>query len=245
MPKIDVVVLPRELQSAHLLGNAVVVFDVLRATTTMTAALGAGVAEIRIFPDIDSAVAAAASCHEPHILCGERRAVKPAGFDLGNSPGAFSSNLHRGKIVFMTTTNGTHAIIAAAGARGIFIGALTNAQAVAKAVAATGLNITLLCSGTEGFISTEDLLGAGAVIEGLSALGEVELVSDIAWIAQHLFCAQRDQLERALSATRGGHNIRRAGLTPDIAFAANLNSTNTVGAVESQPPVVKRWNATG
>lgn len=245
MPRIDVVVLPRELQPAHLQDNAVVVFDVLRATTTMTAALGAGVAEIRIFPDIDSAVAAAASCHEPHILCGERKAVKPPGFDLGNSPGAFSPDLHRDKIVFMTTTNGTHAIIAAAGARAIFTGALTNAQAVAKAAAATGLKVTLLCSGTEGFISTEDLLGAGAVIEGLSAIGEVELVSDITWIAQNLFRGQRDQLKPALSATRGGHNIRRAGLTPDIAFAANLNSTNTVGVVEGQPPIVKLWNANG
>ncbi len=52
---IDVVLLPRDLHRAHLDGRVVVVFDVLRATTSMAAALAAGVKEIRVFDDLDAA----------------------------------------------------------------------------------------------------------------------------------------------------------------------------------------------
>jgi len=41
--KLDVVLLPALLQPEHLENRAVVVFDVLRATTSMTAALEVGV----------------------------------------------------------------------------------------------------------------------------------------------------------------------------------------------------------
>ena len=241
--QIDVVLLPRELSPALLTGRAVVVFDVLRATTTMTAALAAGVKEIRIFGDLDSAMAAGRASKEPHLLCGEQHAVKPPGFDLGNSPGAFAQDIHRDTILFMSTTNGTKAILAAKGSAAMFTGALVNARAVARALADTALDVTLLCSGTEGFVCTEDTLGAGAVIWELANLAEVQLVSDIAWMARHLFESQRTRLEAALQASRGGHNVTRAGLAPDISFCSDLNSIDLVGVVRGAPPVVTRWNA--
>ncbi len=61
----------------------------------------------------------------------------------------------------MTTTNGTLAILAASAAQVIFTGALVNAAHVAAALARANLDVTLLCSGTEGYICTEDILGAG------------------------------------------------------------------------------------
>ena len=56
---LDVVLLPRLLEPHHLAGRTVVVFDVLRATTTMAAALAAGVAEIRVFASLQEASRAA------------------------------------------------------------------------------------------------------------------------------------------------------------------------------------------
>src|SRR6185437_15784570 len=104
-------------------------------------------------------------------ICGERQAVKPPGFDLGNSPGAFVAERVAGKILMMSTTNGTRAIIAARGASAVLIGALVNARAVTGALISTGLDVTLLCSGTEGEISLEYILGAGAVIQALRGAG--------------------------------------------------------------------------
>ncbi len=237
--KLDVVLLPRDLRPEHLAGRSVVVFDVLRATTSMTAALSAGVKEIRIFGNLDAALAAGHAFQGPHLLCGERNALKPPGFDLGNSPGAFNRELHQGMTLLMSTTNGTVAILAARGASTVLTGALANADAVARALIHIGSDITLLCAGTEGNVSTEDVLGAGAVIASLESVADVELLSDTAWITRSLFRAERDRLFESLTQTRGGHNITRAGLTPDIAFCAKLNSFESVGIVRGDPPIVE------
>ena len=124
-----VILLPRDLRPEDLRGRSVVVFDVLRATTTMTAALAAGVREIRVFGDLESARRAADAFHGSRLLCGESNCLPPPGFDLGNSPGAFNRETHAGRVAFMSTTNGTRAILAARGAHAIFTGALVNAAA--------------------------------------------------------------------------------------------------------------------
>ena len=113
-----------------------------------------------------------------------------------------------------------------------------NADAVAQVLNKTSRDLTLLCAGTEGYVSSEDVLGAGAVIDALETQSPVQLVSDTAWMARSLFRAERTRLKDALSQSRGGHNIQRAGLTPDIAFCANLNSIDVVGVVRGEPPVV-------
>ena len=240
---VEVVLLPRDLRPDDVSGRAVVVFDVLRATTTMIAALSAGVSEICVFSELEEAKVAAGGCTAPHVLCGERHAVKPPGFDLGNSPGAFKSELHRGQILFISTTNGTRAILAAGASEAIFIAALVNADAAAEALLRAALDITLLCAGTEGYVSSEDVLGAGAVIEALQTRTDVELASDAAWMARQLFLAQRHDLKAALLASRGGRNVVRAGLSEDITFAAKLNSIPIVGVVRGQPPVVQLWQS--
>ncbi|HSU66490.1 MAG TPA: 2-phosphosulfolactate phosphatase [Tepidisphaeraceae bacterium] len=244
--QVDVVLLPSELRPEHLSGRSVVVFDVLRATTTITAALAAGVKEIRIFGDLEPARIAARGSGLRHLLLGERHAVKPPGFDLGNSPGAFQLDVHGDLTLFMTTTNGTKAILAAMGAKQIFTGALVNADALASALVQSGADATLLCSGTEGYVCTEDLLGAGAAIHALEPRTKVTLDSDVAWIARNLFSAQRHDLQATLEESRGGHNIKRAGLDPDIAFCAQLDTYEAVGIVEqSDPPIVRAWRAEG
>src|SRR5688572_8856145 len=102
----DVVFLPSELQPGQLRGRVVVVLDVLRATTTMIAALAAGMREIRVFPETGAVLGA--ECGPDMLRCGEENCLKPVGFDLGNSPGVFG-DLHRGKALLMSTTNGTKA----------------------------------------------------------------------------------------------------------------------------------------
>jgi 2-phosphosulfolactate phosphatase len=240
--KVDVVFLPSALKPDHMNGKAVAVFDVLRATTSMTAAVSNGIREIRVFGDLESAAAAGAACPDPHLICGERHAVKPPGFDLGNSPEAFLSERVGGKVLLMSTTNGTRAIIAAKSAPTVFVAALVNAGAAADALISTGLDVTLLCSGTEGEVSLEDILGAGAVIEALGNQGaEVQLISDSAQVADFTFQSRRGDLADALLGSRGGRNVVRAGLTKDIAFCARLDSLSVVGVVSPDALVVRKW----
>jgi 2-phosphosulfolactate phosphatase len=231
--KVEVVQLPRFLQARHLVDRAVVVFDVLRATTTMTAALAVGVDEIRVFGSIAEAQVAAGGFTGERLLCGEVQCLPPEGFDLGNSPGVFCSD-HRGRTLFMSTTNGTRAIVAAREAPLILAGCLLNAHAVAEALHAAGRDVTLLCAGTDGEVAPEDVIGAGAVIDRLVDRGAS--VPDSNSVNAHkLFRDASFDLPKTLSETRGGQNVIRVGLQADVDFAARVDILNVVGVVHDHP----------
>jgi 2-phosphosulfolactate phosphatase len=135
------------------------------------------------------------------LLCGETNCLAPPGFDLGNSPRQFRRDEHAGRTMFLSTTNGTRAILASRSAARVLMGALVNSAAVARRCVAEGLDVTLLCAGTNGAIAKEDLLGAGAV---LSHVGDATLVSDTARLARRLFDGARRDLVAALRDSAGG-----------------------------------------
>jgi len=232
--RVDVVIIPGLLNPANLAGKTVVVFDVLRATTSIAAAMAVGVESIRIFSDIQSALAAAEAAGktgEKPLLAGEVSALRPPGFDLGNSPRQYNSS-HQGRRVFLATTNGTKAIVAASGAATVLTAALVNAGPTARFCRALGADVTLLCAGTEGQFSLEDFVGTGAVLSALRQTGEVQVGNDAALAAEAFFTARRDQLRQTLASGQGGRNVVRAQLEPDIDFAARLDALDVVCRVE-------------
>jgi 2-phosphosulfolactate phosphatase len=230
---IEVLLLPEHLADESLPTKTVVVFDVLRATTTIAAALSAGVVGIRAFADLDQARTAAAAQTPRPILCGESHALRAPGFDLGNSPRQFAPE-HAGRQMILATTNGTKALDAARNAAALFTAALVNATPTARAAAATRRDIILLCSGTGGTISMEDLIGAGAVCDALLRLGKYEICNDTPHIAQHLFLACRENLPAALRETLAASHIIAADLAADIDYAARLDVMDVVCAVDGR-----------
>jgi 2-phosphosulfolactate phosphatase len=224
---IEVILLPEHLHDRDLSRHTVIVFDVLRATTTITAAFAAGIRMVRIFDSVGAAQSAAQSANPRPLLCGEIKTLPPPGFDFGNSPRQFLPE-HVGRDVFLATTNGTRAAYAARSAAQLFAGALVNAPAVAAAAARARRDIILLCSGTAGEISLEDTIGCGAVCHELLARGDYSLAEDASRIAHRLFQATRDGLAAALATGQGGHNIIAAGLEPDIEFAARVGVFSVV-----------------
>ncbi|HEY5491962.1 MAG TPA: 2-phosphosulfolactate phosphatase [Gemmatimonadaceae bacterium] len=111
------------LLSVHLLpessrADVVVVIDVLRFTSSAAYALANGARSIIPCTTVDDARSAVPGLPSA-LLAGERNAVKPDGFDLGNSPREFTSAVVQGRDIIWTTTNGTTAI-AVTGAAGVF-----------------------------------------------------------------------------------------------------------------------------
>jgi hypothetical protein len=128
---IDVYLLPTLVERPQeLAGKAVVVIDVLRATTTIIHALAAGAAEVTVCQEVDEALRLAASRPQRAVLGGERGGLPIAGFDLGNSPTAYSRERVAGREVIFTTTNGTRAMARCSAARRILIGAFVNFSAM-------------------------------------------------------------------------------------------------------------------
>src|SRR5436190_3815517 len=131
---IDVLLLPADARAKQFHERIVVVIDVLRATTTIAAALFSGATEVRVFGSLDEARTAHASFAGEKILAGEARCLPPEGFDLGNSPCDFSPDRCRGRTIFLATTNGTRALCAAQAAHAVYASALVNSSITANSL---------------------------------------------------------------------------------------------------------------
>jgi phosphosulfolactate phosphohydrolase-like enzyme len=168
--RIDVAVTPASVQ-AGLRGIAVVVIDVLRATTTVVRALENGASAIIPCLEPDDAIAVRARIGRDRVLLGgERGNTRISGFDLDNSPASYGPDVVDGKTIAFTTTNGTRALqrVGHAGATAVFCGALTNRGAVVAALLASDAREALLvCAGHEGEFSLEDYICAGAIVNGV------------------------------------------------------------------------------
>ncbi|ADV63820.1 2-phosphosulfolactate phosphatase [Isosphaera pallida ATCC 43644] len=160
-----------------------VVFDVLRATTVIVRAIESGALGVRPCLTIDQARAVAtAQPSSSRVLGGERGGKAIDGFDLGNSPAEYTPERCRGRLVVLTTTNGTRALEAAAGAERVFVAAFVNLAATARHLVACLERelqaapirdswapplLLLVPAGTDGRVSQEDVLAAGGLIAAL------------------------------------------------------------------------------
>ena len=215
--QIDLVPLPSMLSPRHLQGRCVVIFDVLRATTCIAAALAAGAEEIRVFQEIRETRDAAAAFGGPKLLGGERDGVVINGFDFGNSPHDMTPDRVGGKTLFLTTTNGTQAVAAARSAARRFVGSFVNLSATFRQIQPLGLDVTLLCSGTNGEPAGEDELAAVALRAMLSGKAAPPI-------------HDRVRLD-LLRDTHGGRNVRGLGQDADIDFAATVDLRDVAGEV--------------
>jgi 2-phosphosulfolactate phosphatase len=238
MPQsLNVYALPSLVDPEELAGGAVLVIDVLRSTTTIVHALAAGAKQIVPCAEIEQARAIAAQLPPGEsLLGGERHGVKIEGFDLGNSPQEYTADKVGGKTVVFTSTNGTAAMAHARRAARILLGAFVNASAAFGKLRGERL-VHLLCAGTEGQRSEDDLLLAGMLAErfaqrGGSARqqgGQADEARELwhYWFtrpqALGLQSLQPKRLAEALLHSPGGKNLAALGMQEDILAAAQVD----------------------
>src|SRR5207244_1946825 len=95
------------------------------------------------------------------------------GFDLGNSPREYTRSAMRGRLVYLTTTNGTQALYHARFARRVVVGAMVNLSAVAASVKRES-RVHVLCAGTDGRETKEDIVTAGALAWKIYELSQTD-----------------------------------------------------------------------
>ncbi|HIN94928.1 MAG TPA: 2-phosphosulfolactate phosphatase, partial [Planctomycetes bacterium] len=159
---VSVHLLPALIDPTELTDATVVVIDVLRATSTITAALAAGAAGIIPFAEVAAARQRAAEFPGPVLLGGEREGKRINGFDLGNSPGEYTPEVVQDQTILFTTTNGTRALATCQQASRVWLAGFVNLAAVVSQVDSTP-ELHILCAGTNEKISQEDMLLAGAL----------------------------------------------------------------------------------
>jgi 2-phosphosulfolactate phosphatase len=163
------------------------------------------------------------------LLCGERGARKPEGFDLGNSPLEFTSEAVADKLVVMTTTNGTPALIAGQAADRCVVASFLNMSAVATDLAASGKPMVILCAGREGRFSLDDALCAGSLVRTLREghAGRVRM-NDGALAASALERRYRGHLAAVMRRTFAARQIVEAGHADDIAYCLTRDRHDVV-----------------
>jgi 2-phosphosulfolactate phosphatase len=236
MTRIKVHLLPKRAKLGELTGNRVVVIDVLRATTTIVQALASGAECVMPFASVDDALAAAKETEPTPLLCGERYGFKIDGFDLGNSPAEYTTENVGGRPLILTTTNGTRAMTYCRAADQILLGAFTNLTAICRELVSCD-ECHLVCAGTDGDVTKEDALLAGAIIDGVAGAvvdGAGGELAQQAWQR-----VDPVQLAQEFETTAGGINLVKIGMRDDLVLAAAIDRHSLVPVYDANQGVVR------
>ena len=235
------------LRQRDLSQTVCVVFDVLRATSTMVTALANGAREIIPVCEIAEAVALR-QARPDLLLAGERDGVRilqhltgSVDFDLGNSPREFTRDRVGGRSIAMTTTNGTRALQACRGARRVLVGSFLNLGAVSDWLARERTeHLLVVCSGTHEEAAYEDVLGAGALCDAVWGQFQSGHLADSAQLARETYLRGAADLLTAVSAAS---NARRLLALPelreDVAVCFQGDSANVLAELTAAGVV--RW----
>ena len=115
--------------------------------------------------------------------------------------------------------------------RRVLVGAFVTFSAICSELSADD-QIEILCAGTNGEISREDVLLAGAIAEQQSRSGAIlndqaQIAAD-AWRMMETDLAGRDILASALQRSLGGQNMLALGQQRDVEIAAQIDKFNIV-----------------
>lgn len=202
----------------------VIVIDVLRATSVITTALKNGAEKVIPVVTVEEALQLKKNLNQNALLGGERKAIKPEGFDMGNSPLEYVADKVCGKTVILTTSNGTKAIKSCQNAKDIIIGCFLNAKAVAREVVSRSqalggdVDIVLLCAGTLGNFSLDDIVCAGAIIERIVKLHQDLEFSDLATVARLLYQSTSDKIYNLISIAKHYKTLKELGFEKDVDY---------------------------
>ncbi|MGI9472228.1 MAG: 2-phosphosulfolactate phosphatase [Rubripirellula sp.] len=226
--------------------DVAVVIDVLRATSVMSTAAASGADRVITCREVSEAFALASQLSPRPLLCGERGCKPIQGFDLGNSPAEYGRERVESRTLILTTTNGTKAIERASSAKRMLAASFLNLDAVVHALANCEL-VHLACAGTDGDVTAEDVLLAGAIIDQCHAHYGAVTINDESTLARELWhswfpvAATHDlpspsDLAKRLRETQGGRNLIRLGFEADLDRCAVLNQHDAVLERDGRDP---------
>ena len=227
--RVDVAFTPAGLGHPALQRRTVFVIDILRATTTICAAMSNGAKAIIPVSSTEEALRLAQTIGSKDLLLsGERKCVRIPGFHLGNSPLEMREDVVRGKTLILTTSNGTKALLACQGAGPIFPVAAANLSSAAERghdALEANEPVLIVCAGRNGAFAMDDAYCAGRLAAAL--LGGTKPrkgLNDAALASLALVRRYGNDWERPLRSSRSGRELLRLGFAEDVRDAARLDA---------------------
>jgi 2-phosphosulfolactate phosphatase len=217
--------------------SIVVVIDIFRATSAICVAFHHGAEKMIPVATVEEA----AEYKLQGFLAGaERDAEKVEGFDFGNSPYDYMGDHVKGKIIALTTTNGTQAINVSREAHKVVIGSFLNLNALCQWILKQNRNVMLLCSGWKNKFNLEDALFAGAVIDELQSKTEKYKLGDGGLALKYLFKIGKDKPVKFLNYASHKERLIKLNLKRDIRFCLNMNYTDVVPVLHGKYLIAER-----
>ena len=227
--KLDVIFSPAGLQPAEVAGRPVFVIDVLRATTTICAALHHGARAVVPVGTAEEAMRLAQTLGPTDVvLAGEQNSERIPGFSAGNSPLEMTEAIVRGKTLVMTTTNGTRALLATQSASEVFVAGAVNlalAGARARELLLSRRDLVILCAGKDSSFGLDDAYAAGRlVLAALDGRRRRKGLNDAALVALDLTRRYSDRWELPYALSAAGRQLARLGMQADVVEAGRENA---------------------
>jgi 2-phosphosulfolactate phosphatase len=226
--RVDVALLPDRVDRDALPTATALVIDVLRASTTIIAALGNGCAGVVPVGEPGEARARARALGGGALAAGERKGLMIDGFDLGNSPLEMTAERVGGKVLVFTTSNGTRALLAARAAAAVGVAALVNLSAAAAWARGGGRDVTVVCAGERGEPSLEDTVCAGLLVEALVRGEPAAVLTDAARGAREAARGYGAAVGRLAQDSSWGRHLAAAGRAADLEVCLRLDTTTLV-----------------
>ncbi len=177
---------------------AIVVVDVIRATTVATTAVSMG---RRVFPaqTTDDAAVIAATLKQP-LLVGELGGNMPYGFDLTNSPVQIAARTDVHRPMVLVSSSGTQLLLNSSGREAVYLACFRNFSAVPLYINGRHERIAVLGAGSRGQFRREDQMACAWVAEKLVGCGYVPETQSTRDLVSRWHAARPDEIRGGKSA---------------------------------------------
>jgi 2-phosphosulfolactate phosphatase len=216
-PSLEVCLSPALLHLYDTKGAIVVIIDIFRATSTITAALHNGAKCVIPVASVAECIALGESI-PGSITAGERDGKVAEGLQYGNSPLEYPPAFVKDKTLILTTTNGTRLLHMVKDASVIVIGSFLNLHVLCEFLLSQNKNVLLGCASWKDRFNLEDTLFAGAVVNQIQQVFEINC--DSARAAKHLYDCSGGNFIEFLKDSSHYKRLSAFGLEHDMEYCA-------------------------
>ncbi|TCD10772.1 2-phosphosulfolactate phosphatase [Pedobacter frigidisoli] len=228
--KIEVCLTPSLIDLYDIEQSIVVVIDILRATSSITYGIENGATAIIPVANVEDCLNYS---DKGYLLAAERNGEVVEGYDFGNSPFSYTKEKVSGKIIVLTTTNGTKALhLANKRAFQVVIGSFLNLDSLCEYLKKQDKNVLLLCAGWKDQFNLEDTLFAGAVVSKLRK--NFEHFDDSSVAAEDLYSLAKDDLRKYLHKSSHSHRLAQLNIEEDVVFCLQLNVCEAIPVLQGE-----------
>ena len=218
-------------------GFVTVVVDILRATTSICAAIACGAKSVIPVSSLEEAKELK---QKGFAVAAERDGLRLDFADFGNSAFDFMKKDVSGLDIVFSTTNGTVAMEMAKSSEAVVLGAFINLSALTDFLIKTDKNIVILCSGWKNMFCLEDSIFAGALIEKLTEKQEYDIQCDSALASVDLWVTAKNDLFGYIQKAAHRKRLRMLGVDDVLEYCFTLDAVDAVPVLKDGR--LENWN---